>query len=135
MLFYCKEKLESFKTNLINRKKFLEMNKPDALTGKSNVAKKYRIQMWQPTNGTHTYHQKENITLLEGAEEHGYDLPYSCKAGKCSSCAGKLFSGLIDQSQQQFLNQDQIDRGFILTCAAYPKSDVDYQTNMEVYLW
>nr|WP_314494427.1 2Fe-2S iron-sulfur cluster-binding protein [uncultured Chryseobacterium sp.] len=126
--------VDLFRTNLIDRKKFLEMNKPNALTGKSAAAKNYRVQIWQPTNGTHTYLQKENIILLEVAEEHGYDLPYSCRAGKCSSCAGRLFSGLVDQSQQQFLNYDQIDRGFILTCVAYPKSDVDYQTNMEVYL-
>jgi ferredoxin len=73
----------------------------------------------------------ENQTILAAAQAAGIDLPYSCSAGVCTTCAALVKEGSVSQVDGMGVSQELQDRGFALLCVAYPRSDLKIETEQE----
>ena len=60
--------------------------------------------------------------ILDAAGRAGLDLPFSCRAGVCSTCRAKLLSGTAEMEHNVALEEWEVEAGYILCCQARPTS-------------
>ena len=89
------------------------------------------ITLNTPEGATETFECDEDTFILDALEEAGIDHPSSCRAGACSSCAMKIVEGTVNQEEQSFLDDDQLEEGWSLLCVAMPQSDCVILTEQE----
>jgi 3-ketosteroid 9alpha-monooxygenase subunit B len=58
--------------------------------------------------------------LLDALLDAGLDAPYSCRQGNCSACACKLVAGEVTMRENNVLEQEDLDEGWILACQSLP---------------
>ncbi len=80
---------------------------------------------------TYRFPTSAEQTVLQAALEHGLELPSSCQAGVCTTCAGRLKSGSVTQVDAMGIGPELKAQGFVLLCVAYPTSDLEVETDQE----
>lgn len=70
-------------------------------------------------------------TILEAAQTAGLDLPTSCGAGVCTTCAALVLEGEVEQSDGMGVSTELQAEGYALLCVAYPRSDIKLETEKE----
>ena len=65
----------------------------------------------------------EGETVLQAAENEGLDVPFSCRGGVCCSCKAKVTEGSASMKLNYSLTDEEVKKGYILTCQAHPTSE------------
>ncbi|MBS1605402.1 MAG: iron-sulfur cluster-binding domain-containing protein, partial [Bacteroidetes bacterium] len=64
-------------------------------------------------------------TILQSALDNGIALPYSCKGGRCGTCAARCISGKVRMTINEVLSEKDLQEGLVLTCVGYAETDVE----------
>jgi len=80
---------------------------------------------------TYTIEVPEDKTILKAASDQGLELPSSCNAGVCTTCAAKLSVGTVEQSDGMGISHELQAEGYALLCVSYPRSDIKLETGQE----
>lgn len=91
----------------------------------------YQVTLINEAKSLHaTIQVRSGEMIVDAAEQQGIKLPVSCRAGACTSCTGHLLDGAVEH-QHCFLNRQEEEAGFVLTCTAYPLSNCTIRTHQE----
>jgi ferredoxin len=94
------------------------------------MAKTYTVEIHHQGKN-HSFTAAEDQTVLEAAKAAGFDLPYSCSAGVCTTCAAQILEGTVDQTDAMGLSPELCSKGYALLCVSYPRSDLKIETEKE----
>lgn len=98
------------------------------------MTKTYTVEIYHQGE-THTLEVPEDKQILRAAFAAGLDLPTSCSAGVCTTCAGKIIEGKVEQGDGMGVSPELQAQGYVLLCVAYPRSDLKIETEKEDELY
>ncbi|ANV84877.1 ferredoxin [Picosynechococcus sp. PCC 7003] len=90
----------------------------------------YKVEIKHRGN-TYTIDVPEDQTILDVAHANNIDLPTSCGAGVCTTCAALITEGSVSREEGIGLSPELQDEGYALLCVAYPRSDVKLESDKE----
>lgn len=94
------------------------------------MSKTYTVEL-QHEGQTYTFPVREDQTVVQAAAAANIELPTSCNAGVCTTCAAKILEGKVDQSDGMGVSAELRDEGYALLCVSYPLSDLKVVTGKE----
>jgi ring-1,2-phenylacetyl-CoA epoxidase subunit PaaE len=71
---------------------------------------------------TTTAAMPQSQSILDAAAATRGDLPFACKGGVCGTCRARVTAGEVDMRRNYALSDDEVARGFVLTCQSRPVS-------------
>ncbi|MBD1933608.1 MULTISPECIES: 2Fe-2S iron-sulfur cluster-binding protein [Cyanophyceae] len=98
------------------------------------MSKTYTVEI-QHQGTSQTIEVPEDKIILQAAYAAGIDLPSSCNAGVCTTCAAKIVEGKVDQTDGMGVSPELQAQGYALLCIAYPRSNLKIETEKEDELY
>ena len=71
----------------------------------------------------HEFQWPPHKKLLDFLLDQGLKAPFSCRQGACSACACIVADGEVKMLNNEILEQDDLDEGFVLACQSLPISE------------
>lgn len=98
------------------------------------MSKTHKVEIYDQGH-TQTLEVPEDKTILQAAYAAGLDLPSSCNAGVCTTCAAKVLEGKVEQGDGMGVSPELQAQGYALLCVAYPRSDLKIESGKEDELY
>src|SRR5439155_10020981 len=111
-----------FAQNEIRKEHFVIDSPPTAPLLTDTSLKKVTIHYHQQTHHVEVAYP---TSILDAALQKGIELPYSCKGGRCSTCAAYCVNGKVVMSMNEVLTETDISNGLVLTCVGFAATDVE----------
>ena len=86
---------------------------------------------WRHQKRTLTFDVPEGEYILRNFEAQGESLPFLCRNGCCSTCAVRVLSGTLDQTEAMGLSKEMRSKGYGLLCVAKAIGPLEVETQDE----
>ena len=114
-------KTMGYEDHLIRKEHFTVEFVPPPPLVMEGIPRQVRIDLY----GKHfSFVTKYPKTILQSALDRQIQLPYSCRAGRCSTCMAKCIEGRVKMSINEVLNDEDLKKGLVLTCVGYAETDL-----------